>query len=311
MPKIDVDSSIDIAAPVEKIRDILVNFHTWTAWSPWLYIEPDAEVTYRGVVGQTGHGYDWQGARIGSGGMTLLNSTADRVDCDLQFVKPFRFDAEVNFEIQPLDDGNSRVTWQMKSSLPLLMFWMSPTMIDMVQSDYRRGLLLLKDYLETGHNSSSTTVDGIVGVEKIFYVGIRTEVPVADLTNSMTSDFQNLRDTSAAGQFSVSGSPLCLYNTVDGKSRRCDYTAAFPTYDPTPVSAPLVAAIRPACTALKVIHAGPYRHLGNAWALIMAEAKKRKVKILKSQPPFERYLNNAAEVEENDLITEVYLPIKG
>ena len=126
----------------------------------------------------------------------------------------------------------------------------------------------------------------------------------------MDGVFQNLIYASTSEQFSISGSPLCFYNSIDFKTLRCDYTAAVPTYGPTPVSAPFVAAKRPACTALKVIHAGPYRHLGNAWSLIMADAKERKLKILKSQPPFERYLNNPAEVDEDDLITEVYLPIK-
>jgi len=42
----------------------------------------------------------------------------------------------------------------------------------------------------------------------------------------------------------------------------------------------------------------------------MAEAKARKLKILKSQVPFERYVNNPDEVQEDELITEIYLPVR-
>lgn len=310
VPKINVDSTIDIAAPAERILDVLVDFNTWLSWSPWLYVEPEAQVTFRGEVGKTGHGYDWHGNKIGSGGMTLLSSSASRVDCDLQFLKPFKSEAEVAFDIEPLEDGHSRVTWHMKSRLPFFMFWMKPMMLGMIKSDYSRGLSLLKDYIETGGIRSSTTIDDVVDVEQVHYVGMREEVPMSEMSSSKRRSFEKLIGTSAAESFSISGSPMCLYNATDFKTQRCDYTAAVPTYDPTLVDAPLIAAIRPACKALKVIHAGPYRHLGNAWSLIMAEAKERKLKILKSQPPFERYLNDPTEVDENDLLTEVYLPIK-
>lgn len=310
MPKINVESTIDIAASAETIREVLVDFNTWPVWSPWLYMEPETEVSYRGEIGRTGHGYDWVGKKTGSGGMTLLHSSESRIDCDLQFLKPFKSEAEVAFEIETLDDGQSRVTWYMISSLPLLMFWMKPMMIGMIQSDYNRGLLLLKDYIETGSIRSSTIIDGIVDVEQIYYVGTRAEIAFSELSSSMGDSFQSLIDASTTEQFSISGSPICIYNSMDMKTHRCDYTAAVPTYDPTPMEAPFVSAVRPACKALKIIHAGPYRHLGNAWSLIMAEAKDKKLKILKSQPPFEKYLNDPAEVDENDLITEIYLPIK-
>jgi len=97
---------------------------------------------------------------------------------------------------------------------------------------------------------------------------------------------------------------------MDIKTHRCEYTAALSTVEAVQVNAPLVSDFRPECSALKVIHAGPYRHLGNAWSVIMAEAKARKLKLQKSQVPFERYLNDPKEVNEDDLITEIYLPIK-
>jgi effector-binding domain-containing protein len=310
MPKFNVESTIDIAAPTELVREVLVDFNTWPIWSPWLYLEPETKVTYRGEVGQIGHGYDWVGKKTGAGGMTLLHASESRIDCDLQFLKPFKSEAEVGFDIQALDDGQSRVTWSMNSSLPIFMFWMKPMMIGMIKADYNRGLALLKDFIETGSTRSTTIIHGIVDVEQIYYVGAGAEVSFSELPNSITDSFQSLVDISTEMQFSISGSPMCLYNSMDMKTHRFDYTAAVPTHDPAPLEPPFVSAVRPACKALMVMHAGPYRHLGNAWSLIMAEAKDKNLKLLKSQPPFEKYLNNPAEVDEDDLMTEIYLPIK-
>ena len=310
MPQISVESSIEIAASADRIRAALADFNTWVLWSPWLYMEPETRVTFRGEAGQTGHGYDWFGIKTGAGGMTLLSSSASRIECDLQFLEPFKSEAEVAFDIQTLNDDQTRVTWIMKSSLPFFMFWMKPMMQRMIKADYARGLLLFKDYIETGSICSSTTIDGLVDVPQAYYVGTRIEMPQPEFVSSMTDSYQQLLDASSEGQFSISGESFCFFNARDAKTRRYDCTVAVPTFDPTPVERPLVSAIRPACKALKVIHAGPYRHLENAWSLLMAEAKEQKLSVLKSKPPFERYLNSPTDTEEIELITELYLPVK-
>jgi len=180
----------------------------------------------------------------------------------------------------------------------------------MIQSDYKRGLALLKDYLETGSICSATTIDAIVDVEQVYYIGARGDATLDEIGPAMDKSFKSLLEASASNQFSIDDVPLCFYNSMDIKTHRCEYTAALTTFEAVKVDAPLVSDFRPECTALKVIHAGPYRHLGNAWSVIMAEAKARKLKVLKSQIPFERYLNDPSEVDEDDLITEIYLPIK-
>lgn len=310
MPKVNVEASIEIAAPRERVHEVLVDFNTWPIWSPWLYLEADTRLEYRGAVGQTGHGYDWVGRKTGAGGMTLLHSSSERIDCDLQFLKPYKSEADVAFDLEAIDESTTRLTWYMKSSLPFYLFWMKAMMVGMITSDYRRGLALLKDYLETGSIHSSTKVDGIVDVEALYYVGIKESVQLSAIGASMSESYKSVSDAATSHQYSISGLPFAIYHSMDFKTERCDYTAAYPTFDPTPVDAPLVSALRPECRALKVIHAGPYRHLGNAWSWIMAEAKEQKLKIDKSVPPFERYLNDPDEVVEDDLITEIYLPLK-
>ena len=138
MPKVNVEASIDIAAPAERVHAVLVDFNTWPTWSPWLYLEPEAKITYRGVVGATGHGYDWVGIKTGAGAMTLLHSSLERIDCDLQFLKPFKSEAEVAFKLEAVDNEKTRLTWTMKSGLPFFMFWMKASMISMIKTDFQR-----------------------------------------------------------------------------------------------------------------------------------------------------------------------------
>ena len=305
-----IKASVDITASSDRIRQTLIDFHTWPVWSPWLYIEPETAVSYRGEAGQAGHGFDWSGNKTGAGGMTLGKITEHLIECNLQFMKPFKSQADVAFELQPLSNSETRVSWLMNSKLPFFLFWMKNSMAGMIYSDYMRGLTLLKDYVELGGIGSQTTIGGIVHIDAIHYVGSRATCAMSEVSSSMEDSYTELIGSASRGRFTVDGAPFCLYDNVDFKSRQFTYTAALPIDQKVSVNAPLIYALRPACKALKVVHFGPYRHLGNAWSAIMAEAKAMNVKALKHQPPFEVYLNDPDDVDEADLITEIFLPLK-
>lgn len=310
MPTLNVSASIDIATPIQQVHRALVDFNTWPAWSPWLYMEPDATVSYRGSPGELNHGYDWNGKKVGSGGMTLTKTSDVRIECDLQFLKPFKSEADVAFDLQSLADTNTRVSWHMKSSLPFFLFWMKATMSGMIQSDYDRGLNLLKDYLELKKITSTSQLTEISDVDPIHYVGSRGSTNMKDIAQAMGASFSAVVKLIDSESIQVNGVPLTIYNKMDIKRGVCHYTAALPTADPVSAKQPFVAATIPACRALKVVHTGPYRHLGNAWYVLMGEARFKKLKIRKSVPPFEIYLNDPDTTQEEELITELYLPVQ-
>ena len=44
MPKMHIQKSIEINAPVEKVFSILNDFNNWSSWSPWLIMDKNATV---------------------------------------------------------------------------------------------------------------------------------------------------------------------------------------------------------------------------------------------------------------------------
>ncbi|MEZ6097042.1 MAG: hypothetical protein R3C03_22940 [Pirellulaceae bacterium] len=83
-----------------------------------------------------------------------------RVVDELRFLKPFKSICETSFELEPVSNG-TRVTWNMDGAMPWFMFWMIPMMKTFIGMDYRRGLLMIKDLIETGSIPSQTEVLGI------------------------------------------------------------------------------------------------------------------------------------------------------
>ena len=120
----NIERSIVIDAPTEKVYPLVADFHNWRPWSPWLITEPEAKVT----VNEDGKSYSWEGKRTGSGNMTVLDETANRfLNMELNFLKPWKSSSKVRWRFESEGEG-TKVTWFMDSSLPWFMFWMTKMM---------------------------------------------------------------------------------------------------------------------------------------------------------------------------------------
>ncbi len=305
MPAFKVSANIAIDASVERVRDVLCNYKTWPTWSPWLYLEPDTQVNYHGEPSTIGHGYDWNGDRTGSGKMTLRSITDTRIESDLNFLKPFKSYADIAFDLKANGDNSTEVVWHMDSSLPFFMFFMVGKMQGMIHSDYTRGLRMLKDYVESGAIHSKTQVEGVVTTEPLHYIGVEDRTSMSTIGDSMEANFPVAYKSASENQGQIIGAPIAIYHKVDLTSGSCHYTAAMP------MSADASDAKTLASTkALKVIHTGAYRHLGNAWSKAMSEIQHTAIKANKKAPPYEQYMNDPDDTPEDQLITEIYIPLK-
>lgn len=310
MPAFNVVSSINIDAPTSRVRDVLADYETWPSWSPWLIMEPDSKLTYKGTAGELGHGYDWSGDKVGAGGMTTTALDANRMESDLRFLKPFKSQADVAFDFESVGDNETKVTWYMDSSLPFFMFFMVNKMKAMIGMDYDRGLRMLKDYVEKGSVPSGVSVEGIVDVPAVTYAGTRHNTSMDNISDSMAKAFHSVYEATSQSGAEMIGMPFSIYNNMDIVSGSCAYTAAIPIANSNSAISGASVAERPACKALKIVHTGPYRHLGNAWATGMSDMRHGKMKPNKQVPPFEVYVNDPDETAESALITEVYMPVR-
>ena len=86
MPKLHVERTTFINAPIDKVFKVVSDFHTWTDWSPWLVAEPEAKVNVR----EDGKHYSWEGDIVGAGEMTIAGEVENKsIDIDLLFLKPW------------------------------------------------------------------------------------------------------------------------------------------------------------------------------------------------------------------------------
>ncbi len=310
MPAFSLVSSVEIDAPASKVRDIVSDFNTWPIWSPWLLMERECSLTYRGSAHEPGHGYDWEGKKIGAGGMTMTSLDANRMNADLVFLKPWKSQADIAFDFESVDENKTRVNWHMDSSLPFFMFFMVKKMKAFITGDYDRGLSMLKDYVENGSVPSDVSVEGVVDVAAQLFAGKTYHAEMKNMGDSMAAAFPEVFKAATEAGAQINGMPFSIYNTMDPVKRTCHYTAAVPVAESVTAAAGVMCSERAQCKALKLVHTGAYRHLGNAWSTGMSDMRYAKMKADKNNPPFEIYINDPETTPEESLITEIYMPIR-
>lgn len=314
MPKYHIERSIQIDAPIDAVSKLTTDFAEWPAWSPWLSMEPDARVDVYGTPGQPNHGYKWVGELVGEGDMQTRSIESGVHKMDLTFLKPFRSKARVEFHLKSPTDATCEATWHMYGALPFFMFFMTDTMKAMIGMDYDRGLKMLKEYAETGKVNTSTEITGIVSAPALSYVGIEAQSSVEQMHESMGSTFPKLDQLATSANLSRTSVPAgSIYNDMNIKTQHCRYTAIIPVADTSTVTSAesMITGTIGSSKAIKVTHRGAYTHLGNSWGAAMSFQRYKKHKMLKAQPPFELYINDPQTTAEEDLVTEIYIPVKG
>ncbi len=304
-----VEESISIDSSAENVYKSVSNFSTWGEWSPWICQEPSCPVRVEGDSGTVGHRQIWDGDLIGAGEMSISKAVPNEIlEYDLQFLKPWKSRSKTGFQISSQGE-KTLISWWMTGTLPVFLFYMKKMMSVFVGGDYNRGLLMLKEYIETGKVLSKTAIKGVVKQEEFYYIGKRKSCRISDIGPEMAKDFAELNELVENSTLPQPKGAISIYHSFEMLKGTCEYTSGF-TYDSRQTASNgVVDGQISARKSLRVDHLGPYRHLGNAWTTAMGYVRA-KHKADKSQPMYEIYANNPNEVPEEEVLTEIHVPIK-
>lgn len=117
----------------------------WEAWSPWHAL--DTNTTYSVSTPSAGEGATqaWEGKKTGSGNMRITSSTPERIEIDLNFVKPFKAENKVTFTLAPIHGGTG-LSWAMTGRNNFIgkAICLFMDMDKMVGGDFEKGLSEIK-----------------------------------------------------------------------------------------------------------------------------------------------------------------------
>lgn len=146
-----VQRSIAINAPPERVYPLIADFRAWGAWSPWEKKDPALKRSFSGAEAGVGARYAWVGDKnVGEGSMEIVEAKAPgRVGLKLDFIKPFEAHNDVVFALLPQGQGtptSTNVTWTMTGPVPFFakIIHVFMNMDRMVGGDFEAGLAAMK-----------------------------------------------------------------------------------------------------------------------------------------------------------------------
>lgn len=311
--KLQIERSIQISKPAAHIYGIISDFKEWNFWSPWNHCEPTSKTTVTGEAGANGQTLSWVGEVIGSGQMTSQNlESGKQVQMILEFLKPWKSKATVTFKLTEKNTGETSVVWSMDSELPIFMFFFKNMLAAYMRSDFDRGLLMLKEYSEKGMVSSKSVYLGEQSADAFQVVGRKSTCAISDFSSVIQNDYRVMNEMAAKGQLQPPAKVTAVYHTFDIPKGICEFTAGF-SYPPNqevkaPASFPILK-FGPH-KSIRVDHLGPYRYLGNPWAMAHSYLRGKKLKASKEVPMYEHYVTMPDGRPEKDILTQIHLPAR-
>lgn len=145
MPAFETTHEATVDAAPATVHALVNDFRNWTRWSPWEDKDPNLQRTFAGPDSGPGSEYAWTGNKeVGTGKMVITASTPERIDIDLEFIKPFKASNQTVFVFTP-EGGGTLVSWTTSGNRNVLMHVAGRLFVDKaLGKDFEKGLAELK-----------------------------------------------------------------------------------------------------------------------------------------------------------------------
>jgi hypothetical protein len=150
MPKIfNIEKTVVITKPAGEVMDKVADLNYYSQWNPWQQSDPSTKKDITGIPKSPGHKYAWEGKKVGMGSLTLKSMDDRHIHFDLQFLKPWKSQANDNWLFEPWGNGETKVTWQNSGALPWpIARLMGPMLHKSLSKQFEQGLENLKKMCE-------------------------------------------------------------------------------------------------------------------------------------------------------------------
>ena len=145
-----IERSIEIDAPRSVVFDYVRHLDNFDNWAAWQELDPEMEVSVSGTDGEVGASNSWKGnADIGEGSQTITAISPDRIDFDLELVRPLKSSSKSWITFEP-NEQKTKVSWASDISIPFPMNGLAMfTDVDKgLGADWEEGLQNLKRITE-------------------------------------------------------------------------------------------------------------------------------------------------------------------
>ena len=307
-----IEVSREIDAHQATVFALVNDFRRFTLWAPWAGADPNARFIYSGPTRGEGATVTWDGAIVGSGTQTIVES------------RPFEY---VDIAINPGETGEARTWFRLEPGIgTTIVHWgfeadhgmnivgryFASMLGSVVARDYEAGLANLEELAESLPAADFSDIEIehlIVEPVKIAYLSTSARREPGEIAEAMGNAYFEILNFIDDNNLGDAGAPLAITRTFVGADMLFD--AAIPVRgvtDTTPMDGP---GVRIGTTyggpAIRVRHVGSYRNLTLTHRKIAAYLAAHGIE--RNGASWESYVSDPAKVAEENLLTYVYYPV--
>ncbi|MGB0888105.1 MAG: SRPBCC family protein [Vicingaceae bacterium] len=309
-----VERSIEIEADATIVFDQTTKFANWAAWSPWAAADPGAKYTIEKDEQAVGAVMGWDGEVSGKGNMTITEIVPnEKMVYSLTFIEPWVMSSVGGFNY--IKEGNAiKVVWYDQGDIP---FSQRPMMLfmdleEMMGPQFEEGLANIKEICEKMNAEPSIEVtEETVESKAILYISESSSLMPDAISAKMGAAYGEIMALMGIAQLDMASAPIAITKKFSIEEMECEFDAAIPVVN-LPEDLALDGRIKKGETyagkALKTIHVGSYMKLKATYDGMLAYIKAKGYEI--NGDSWEEYIDDPAEVVEDERRTLIYFPIK-
>ncbi len=312
-----VERSISIDRPAATLFTVLNSYRAFNEWSPWAERDPEAVYATEGAAAGVGARLTWSGdpRLVGAGWQEITRSVPfSEVAMQLNFGE--QGEARSRFVLEP-QDGSVRLTWEFMADVTrgqgpvggLMGRYFGLFLDRWVGSDYEKGLVRLKSYVESLPSGDFATADiRVVDVQPldIIYVSGHSSQDTEAVGAALAEAYAELSAFLADNGLQANGQPMAITRGWDENGYRFD--AAIPVVTvPSVTRGRVLSGRSPGGRSARIVHRGPYETLLASYEKLAAYMAAHG---LQGGPlSWEHYISDPGATPDGELVTHIYFQL--
>jgi uncharacterized protein YndB with AHSA1/START domain len=150
--ELNIEDTIVINQPVDKVFDYISHIKNQDNYSTWNMMDPDMKKEYSGTDGKVGFVYKWDSSKkknVGAGEQEIKAIVPNKtLEMELRFLRPMQDVAQSKMFTEPAGGNQTKVKWGFYSQVKFPGTLFKPLIKGMLMKSLVTGLANLKNALE-------------------------------------------------------------------------------------------------------------------------------------------------------------------
>ena len=308
-----VSRSIRVGVGVEHAFKQVNVIKNWEKWSPWQKMDSTVVLIYEGPKQGKGAKYHWEGELTGAGTLTLVKSEMNsKVETEIEFKD---MGMGYGFWTFSQEGDETVVEWRFDSDMGsnIIWKWMALFTEETFGDQLMDGLEDLKASAIEDSEKPAVSLEISEAIEEdihIFAIADSCELDSEQISMKFGKAYGEIMAYMGKHNIKMAGPVMSISKHMSEPEGMYSFEAVIPIGEDVKLKGEgrVFRSKIPGSKVLRGLHKGSYNHLKTSYTEMFEYIKSNSLE--PAGRMYEKYLNDPSKVLEEDIETEINIPVK-